>query len=206
MPTPGEHSAVPKVRKVGLLKPLYFPIQDTRARTNYIPVSRATLTHGFLTFIHSFPPPFSPFSRVLLPAFRLLLRARLFTCRRAFAEREVVHVLAGQCGNHMGTAIKKVLSDESGFGGDGECSGDNDAQLDLINVFYHWASGGMYVPRSDLFNLKPGVIGSSGISLRIHSLVKKTLHRHRAGFEPQRASSFMKRVKASQILGEAVRA
>ena len=39
-----------------------------------------------------------------------------------------------------------------------------------------------------------------------HSLVKKTLHRHRAGFEPQRASSFMKRVKASQILGEAVRA
>ena len=40
----------------------------------------------------------------------------------------------------------------------------------------------------------------------IHSLVKKTLHRHRAGFEPQRASSFMKRVKASQVLGEAARA
>ena len=40
----------------------------------------------------------------------------------------------------------------------------------------------------------------------IHSLVKKTLHRHRAGFEPQRASSFMKRVKIFQILGEAVRA
>jgi hypothetical protein len=48
--------------------------------------------------------------------------------------------------------------------------------------------------------------GSSGISWRIHSLVTKTLHRHRAGFEPQRASSFMKRVEASQILGEAVRA
>jgi hypothetical protein len=30
--------------------------------------------------------------------------------------------------------------------------------------------------------------------------------RLRAGFEPQRASSFMKRVKASQILGEAARA
>ena len=41
---------------------------------------------------------------------------------------------------------------------DGEYSGGNDAQLDLINVFYHWASGGMYVPRADLFNLKPGVI------------------------------------------------
>ena len=60
----------------------------------------------FLTFIHSFPlwPPFSPFSR-LLPAFRLLLRARLFTCRRAGAVREIVHILAGWYGNHMGTAI-----------------------------------------------------------------------------------------------------
>jgi hypothetical protein len=51
-----------------------------------------------------------------------------------------------------------VLSDENGFGGDGECSGDNDAQLDLINVFYYWASDGMYVPRTYLFNLEPGVI------------------------------------------------
>ena len=42
-------------------------------------------------------------------------------------------------------------------------------------------------------------------NLMAHPL-EKTLHRHRAGFEPQRASSFMKRVKASQILGEAVRA
>ena len=51
-----------------------------------------------------------------------------------------------------------MLCDENGIGGDGEYSGDNDAQLDLINVFCHWASGGMYVPRADLFNLKPGVI------------------------------------------------
>jgi hypothetical protein len=34
--------------------------------------------------------------------------------------------------------------------------------------------------------------GSSGIQLRIHSMVKKSLHRHRAGFEPQRAPPFMK--------------
>jgi hypothetical protein len=32
-----------------------------------------------------------------------------------------------------------VLCDENGIGGDGEYSGDNDAQLDRINVFYHWA-------------------------------------------------------------------
>jgi hypothetical protein len=37
---------------------------------------------------------------------------------------------------------------------------------------------------------------SSKMSWRILSLVKKTLHRHRAGFETQRASSFRKWVKA----------
>ena len=36
--------------------------------------------------------------------------------------------------------------------------------------------------------------------------MKKTLHCRRAGFEPQRTSSFRKRVKAHQVLGEAVRA
>jgi hypothetical protein len=51
-----------------------------------------------------------------------------------------------------------VLCDENGFGGDGEYSGDNDAQLDLTDVLYHWASVGIYVPRADLFHLKPGVI------------------------------------------------
>jgi hypothetical protein len=48
--------------------------------------------------------------------------------------------------------------------------------------------------------------GSSEISCRILSLVKKTLHRHRAGFEPQRASPFRKWAKAPQILGKADRA
>ena len=47
---------------------------------------------------------------------------------------------------------------------------------------------------------------SFGISWCILSLVKKTLHCRRAGFEPQRTSSFRKRVRAQQVLGEAVRA
>jgi hypothetical protein len=38
--------------------------------------------------------------------------------------------------------------------------------------------------------------GSSVISWRIDSLVKKTLRRHHAGFEPQRALSFVKGVEA----------
>jgi tubulin beta len=37
------------------------------------------------------------------------------------------------------------------IGGDGEYFGDNDAQLGRINVCYHGASGGKYVPRTVLF-------------------------------------------------------
>jgi hypothetical protein len=48
--------------------------------------------------------------------------------------------------------------------------------------------------------------GSSGISWRILSLVKEALRLHRAGFEPQRVWSFVRRVKAPKVLGEAVRA
>ena len=94
----------PKSERLDYQNHFIFPSRiHARARITF-PVSRAKLTHGFLMFIRSFPPPFSPFSRVL-PAFRLLLRARLFTCRRAGAARETVHILAGWCGNHMGTAI-----------------------------------------------------------------------------------------------------
>jgi hypothetical protein len=34
------------------------------------------------------------------------------------------------------------------IGGDEEYCGDNDAQLGRINVLYHEASGGTYVPRT----------------------------------------------------------
>ena len=36
--------------------------------------------------------------------------------------------------------------------------GDNDAQLGRINVFYHEASGGKYVPRTVFF--EPGMVGA----------------------------------------------
>ena len=45
-----------------------------------------------------------------------------------------------------------------GISGDGEYCGDNDAQLDRINVLYHEASGDKHVPRTELFDLEPGVI------------------------------------------------
>jgi tubulin beta len=50
------------------------------------------------------------------------------------------------------------LCDEYGIGGDGEYCGDNDAQLDRINAFYHEVSGGKFVPRAVFFDLEPGVI------------------------------------------------
>ena len=42
---------------------------------------------------------------------------------------------AGQCGNQMGNDFQEVLCDVQGIGGDVEYCGDNDAQLDRINVF-----------------------------------------------------------------------
>ena len=89
----------------------------------------------------------------------------------------------------MGTECQEVLCDEHGIGGDGEYCGNNDAQLDLINVFYHWASDGMYVPRADHLNLEPGVIGAVrssplGELFRPENLVN---HRHgKTGTKPLR--------------------
>jgi tubulin beta len=71
------------------------------------------------------------------------------------------------------------LCDEHGIGGDGEYFGGNDAHLDPINVFYHEASGGRYVPRAVLFDLGHGMNGAVRASsldclFRPGILVRKT--------------------------------
>jgi tubulin beta len=58
------------------------------------------------------------------------------------SSREIAHMQAGQC-------------DEHGIGGGGEYYGDNDAQLDRINVFYHEASDGKYFPARFLWISSP---------------------------------------------------
>ena len=78
----------------------------------------------------------------------------------------------------MGTKFQEVLCDEHGIGGSGEYFADNDAHLDIINVFYHEASGGRYVLRAVLFDLEPGVIdavraSSLGCIIRPGNLVGK---------------------------------
>ena len=52
------------------------------------------------------------------------------------------------------------MCDEHVIGGDGEYCGDNDAQLDRINVFYHEAPSDKYVPCTVFYDLEPGVIGA----------------------------------------------
>jgi tubulin beta len=46
----------------------------------------------------------------------------------------------------MGTRFWEVVCDEHGIGNSGEYSGENVAHLDRINIFYHEALGGKYVP------------------------------------------------------------
>ena len=56
--------------------------------------------------------------------------------------------------NHARIVVprREVVCDEHGIGGDGLYAGDNDAQLDRINVFYHEASGGKVLLKGDKYS------------------------------------------------------
>ena len=60
----------------------------------------------------------------------------------------------------------EVVWDEHGTSGGCEYCGENDAQLDRINVLYHEASGGKYVSRALLFRLDSGVISAVALCRR----------------------------------------
>jgi len=66
---------------------------------------------------------------------------------------EIVHIQAGKCGNQIGTKFWEVISDEHGIDPTGIYHGDSDFQLERINVYYHEATGGRYVPRAVLTGL-----------------------------------------------------
>lgn len=53
----------------------------------------------------------------------------------------------GQCGNQIGQKFWETISQEHGLESNGTYAGDNDLQLERINVFYNEGSGGQYVPR-----------------------------------------------------------
>jgi len=74
--------------------------------------------------------------------------------------RELVHIQAGQCGNQIGSKFWEVMCEEHGIDPDGSYHGDNDLQLERINVYYNEGQGGRYVPRAVLMDLEPGTMGS----------------------------------------------
>mmetsp|Transcript_114 Transcript_114/g.191 ORF Transcript_114/g.191 Transcript_114/m.191 type:complete len:452 (+) Transcript_114:77-1432(+) len=74
--------------------------------------------------------------------------------------REIVHVQAGQCGNQVGSKFWEVICDEHGIESKGTYNGDDDLQLERINVYFNEASGGRYVPRAVLMDLEPGTMDS----------------------------------------------
>ena len=67
MPTPGELCTAPKVREVGFLKPLYFPIGDTRARTTYISCFPCQTTTRIFFRLSTPSRPLSPLSPTCSP-------------------------------------------------------------------------------------------------------------------------------------------
>jgi len=72
--------------------------------------------------------------------------------------RELVHVQAGQCGNQIGAKFWEVMCEEHGVSPDGNYIGDNDLQLERMNVYFNEGMGGRYVPRSVLMDLEPGTM------------------------------------------------
>eukprot|EP01135_Chromosphaera_perkinsii_P007849 Nk52_evm41s1020 gene=Nk52_evmTU41s1020 len=74
--------------------------------------------------------------------------------------REIVHIQVGQCGNQIGSKFWEVIADEHGIGPDGRYEGENELQLERVNVYFNESTGARYVPRSILVDLEPGTLDS----------------------------------------------
>jgi len=72
--------------------------------------------------------------------------------------REIVHLQVGQCGNQIGAKFWQTISEEHGVDGAGNYKGNDDMQLERINVYYNEAGSGKYVPRAILVDLEPGTM------------------------------------------------
>jgi len=72
--------------------------------------------------------------------------------------REIVHIQAGQCGNQIGAKFWETMTAEHGLSTTGAYVGDNPLQLERINVYFHQAAQGRYVPRAVLTDLEPGTM------------------------------------------------
>jgi len=74
--------------------------------------------------------------------------------------REIVHIQAGQCGNQIGAKFWESMSAEHGIDPTGKYIGDDDLQLQRIDVYFSEGQEGRYVPRAVLTDLEPGTMDS----------------------------------------------
>jgi len=74
--------------------------------------------------------------------------------------REIVCIAGGQCGNQIGAKFWEVICAEHGIETEGAYEGEEDCQLERINVYYNEGTGGRYVPRAILMDLEPGTMDS----------------------------------------------
>lgn len=54
------------------------------------------------------------------------------------------HQQGGQCGNQIGAKFWEVVCDEHGIDATGSYCGENDLQLERVNVYFNEASGGAW--------------------------------------------------------------
>lgn len=72
--------------------------------------------------------------------------------------REIIHIQVGSCGNRIGNAFWEKLFQEHGISRSGNYTGDLDAELEKIDVYFHEEKIANFVPRSVMVDLEPGVI------------------------------------------------
>eukprot|EP00635_Sarcinochrysidales_sp_CCMP3193_P002844 CAMPEP_0118919836 /NCGR_PEP_ID=MMETSP1166-20130328/18761_1 /TAXON_ID=1104430 /ORGANISM="Chrysoreinhardia sp, Strain CCMP3193" /LENGTH=486 /DNA_ID=CAMNT_0006860371 /DNA_START=68 /DNA_END=1528 /DNA_ORIENTATION=- len=72
--------------------------------------------------------------------------------------REIVSLQVGQCGNAIGAKFWELIAEEHGIDGQGQYGGEDDLQLQRIDVYFREGSSQRYVPRSVLVDLEPGTL------------------------------------------------
>ena len=70
------------------------------------------------------------------------------------------YVKCANCPSFSGAKFWEVVSDEHGIERDGLYKGNNDLQLERINVYYNEIGSNKYVPRAVLVDLEPGTMDS----------------------------------------------
>ncbi|WVZ78980.1 hypothetical protein U9M48_026615 [Paspalum notatum var. saurae] len=137
------------------------PRNDFKLVHHTVPLSNKGPSHPPLSSHHTTlaPPPASPQTPPppsSLPCQNPSPRAQ----PPPGAMRVILHIQGSQCGNQIGAKFWEVIRDEHGIDHMGKYAGDSDLQLERINVYYNEASGGRFVPRAVLMDLKPGTMDS----------------------------------------------